>query len=403
MLHKLIYRARILCGLLRELLLYLLLYPAARLLYGRRNIWLLAERGTDARDNAYHLYRYIRRNQPELEAYYVITDDSPDRARLEECGNLVRFRSLRHYLLFLGAKVIASTHIMGASPDRNFYTFMQERFGLRLVRGKLVFLQHGITKDLMPGFFYENARLDLFICGAEPEYEYIKKEFHYPSEAVRYTGFARYDNLQSFRCKRQILIMPTWRSWLIYNAEAGETLVKNSAYLRAWSGLLRSKRLAELAERYDADVIFYPHQQMQQYLGLFPPSAGRIRIADFAHYDVQTLLRESMLLITDFSSVFFDFAYMKKPVLFYQFDEEEFFRRHYQKGYFDYRRDGFGEVETELEPLLDRLGAYLADGCRPNPRYEQRREAFFKLSDARNCERIVNVMNAMLKTGKEAI
>lgn len=38
--------------------------------------------------------------------------------------------------------------------------------------------------------------------------------------------------------------------------------------------------------------------------------------------DVQELLRQSKILITDYSSVYFDFAYMKKPELFYQFDKE---------------------------------------------------------------------------------
>ena len=50
-------------------------------------------------------------------------------------------------------------------------------------------------------------------------------------------------------------------------------------------------------------------------------------------------------MITDYSSVAFEMAYLKKAVLYYQFDEEEFFSgKHWQKGYFDYRKDGFGAV-----------------------------------------------------------
>ncbi|MFR6589327.1 MAG: hypothetical protein ACLURV_03080 [Gallintestinimicrobium sp.] len=36
----------------------------------------------------------------------------------------------------------------------------------------------------------------------------------------------------------------------------------------------------------------------------------------------------------------FDVAFLRKPVVYYQFDEEEFRKYHYQKGYFDFRRDG---------------------------------------------------------------
>ena len=85
---------------------------------------------------------------------------------------------------------------------------------------------------------------------------------------------------------------------------------------------------------------------------------------------------------------FFDFAYMRKPVLYYQFDEEEFRANHYAKGYFDYRRDGFGEVVTEEEKALDLLEQYLENGCRLKPAYRARIQEFFPLHDQNNCERI---------------
>ena len=97
-----------------------------------------------------------------------------------------------------------------------------------------------------------------------------------------------------------------------------------------------------------------------------------------------------MLLITDFSSVFFDFAYMQKPVLYYQFDEEEYRASHYAQGYFDYRRDGFGEVVTEETELLELLEQYLENDCSLKPEYRQRTEGFFTLHDMHNCERIYN-------------
>ncbi|SUM33873.1 galactosamine-containing minor teichoic acid biosynthesis protein [Staphylococcus gallinarum] len=42
---------------------------------------------------------------------------------------------------------------------------------------------------------------------------------------------------------------------------------------------------------------------------------------------VQSLLIEHDLLITDYSSVSFDFTYMNKPVIFYHFDVKRFFRK----------------------------------------------------------------------------
>ena len=90
---------------------------------------------------------------------------------------------------------------------------------------------------------------------------------------------------------------------------------------------------------------------LQKYLHHFQSGSARIILADFDHFDVQTLLKESKLLVTDYSSVFFDFAYMQKASIYYQFDSADFHGKHYQKGYFNYREMGFGPV-VETEDLL---------------------------------------------------
>ena len=63
------------------------------------------------------------------------------------------------------------------------------------------------------------------------------------------------------------------------------------------------------------------------------------------------MLKESSMLITDYSSVFFDVAYMHKPIIYYQFDRDAFRQGHYQEGYFSYD-DGFGPVAFDTESLL---------------------------------------------------
>ena len=156
-----------------------------------------------------------RRNKDEkILNYYVITKDSPDQGRVASLGKTVDYCSLRHYLLLFGAKYLISSHFMGFTTNRDFYMYIQPKLARKAVRGKNVFLQHGITKDNLIGFYQENTKLDLFICGAKPEYEYIAKNWHYEHQEVQYTGFARFDALNAKQTKRQILIMPTWRRWL---------------------------------------------------------------------------------------------------------------------------------------------------------------------------------------------
>ena len=376
-----------------ETVKYCLAKTYACLFYRHRHIWLFSERGTDARDNGLYMYRYVRTHHPEIEAYYVISKDSKDRNKLASLGNLVDTQSFRHYILFFAAEYRISSHNRGAYPANDYYSFLKRKLGREPIENRSVFLQHGIIKDDMPGLYKKNAYLRLFICGAKPEYDYILSRYGYSEKELKYTGLARFDGLHDFQIKRQVLVMPTWRDWLspnFHGKKIDSKVVIDSSFFHHWNSLLTSPRLGELAQKYDVSFVFYPHYEMQPFLNLYEAGNASIVLADFEHYDVQQLLKESMLLITDYSSVFFDFAYMNKPVLYYQFDEAEYRANHYAEGYFDYRRDGFGEVVTEEGRLLAILEQYLEMGCQLKPEYAQRIEGFFPLHDANNCERIYN-------------
>ena len=104
------------------------------------------------------------------------------------------------------------------------------------------------------------------------------------------------------------------------------------------------------------------------------------------------MLKESVLLITDYSSVFFDFGYMRKPVVYYQFDEDVFYSKHYKKGYFDYRQMGFGDVSTSEDDAIVSLLRICQNGMRLEPKYLERIKNFFPLYDTNNCKRIYDVI-----------
>ena len=157
----------------------------------------------------------------------------------------------------------------------------------------------------------------------------------------------------------------------------------------------RSK-VKEMLETYDYQLIFYPHVEMQKYNKHFHTDSDRLTIADKSTHDVQQLLMSCSLLITDYSSVFFDVAFLEKPVLFYQFDEEEFRKYHYQKGYFDYRRDGFGPVCTEETEVLEETRACLERGMELQDDYRERVRAFFPMRDAKNCQRTFEAVKKLI-------
>ena len=372
-----------------ETIKYYMCYPIAMLKYGKHTIYLVSERGTDARDNGYYMYRYIRCNHPELEAYYVIDYHSTDYEKVACYGNIVQPKSWKHYMLFIAAKYKISSHIMGYAPIIPFYTVFNEK---HRVYGKQIFLQHGVIKDNLIGLYKEKTNLDIFICGGEPEYQYICNSFHYINNEVKYTGLARFDGLHDYQTKNQILIMPTWRVFL-KNLSLSE--IYESDYFEQWNQVLRDERLLACLKEHRMQMLFYPHYEMQPFVDCFSQSSKWVTIADFAHYDVQTLLKESKLLVTDYSSAFFDFAYMRKPCIYFQFDERRFYDSHYKKGYFDYRKMGFGEVFTEKDDLVDTLISYIENSCQMKEVYRERAKHFFPLHDKNNCKRIFEEIEAL--------
>lgn len=378
----------------REFARYYILFPVARLKYRGRTIYLIAERGTDARDNGYHMFRYIRQNHPEVEAYYVITKASADYPKVAALGNVVYWGTLQHYLLFIAAKYKISSHVAGYSPFIYFYSRYVDKL---YWYGRRIFLQHGVIKDDLPRLYYEKTKLDLFICGAKPEYDYVSSTFHYDNQ-VKYTGLARYDALHQGNTKKQILVMPTWRMFL---ANCTEEELSNSEYVTKWNQVLQDSRLIDALHAKNYTIVFYPHYEMQKNLHLFSADDKAVTIADFAHYDVQQLLKDSQLLVTDYSSVFFDFGYMKKPCIYYQFDTEKFHKQHYKAGYFDYATMGFGEVTQQEDELVDLLTEYIAKDCVIKEEYASRIEGFFVLHDNQNCERIYEEIQKLNICSKE--
>jgi CDP-glycerol glycerophosphotransferase (TagB/SpsB family) len=105
--------------------------------------------------------------------------------------------------------------------------------------------------------------------------------------------------------------------------------------------------------------------------------------------DYQTLFKESSLMVTDYSSVAMDFAYLYKPIIYTQFDKNEFFKQHaYVKGYFDYERDGFGPVVYDYKSTIDEIIKNLESNCILETEYKTRIDHFYQYHDKNNCKRV---------------
>ena len=355
-----------------------LLFPFARLVLWHKKIWIVSEYGYEARDNGYSFFKYMRKEHPEVNCYYAIDFNSSDYPKIKELSNAIKFGSFKHFAYWCAARYIISSKTQGFCPSY-YLTLLRKKIHLW---GKYVFLQHGITKDDQKFLYKKPSKIDLFICGAKPEYDDIKAHYGYKENEVAYTGFARFDGYFGLTPKNQILVMPTWRRY------AANTKFEDSEYFKTWSEFLNANDLNIILKKNNTFLYFYIHPYFKKYDYLFKTNCSNITIIPFEGCDFQTMIRESKMFITDFSSLAFDFGYMRRPVIYYQYDEEEYFKCHYIKGYFDYRRDGFGPVCNSYNQFLENLKNCISNHFVQEKKYADNSVRFFPVKDGDNSKRI---------------
>ena len=361
------------------------------------NPWIFIDKETKADDNAEHLYRYIAENYPKQPIYFVLNKNSVDWIRLQEDNfNLLEFDSPLFKQTYKKASVIFSSH-----SDKYF----TEYFGRDTLKNKrFVFLQHGVIMHDLSEWLNNVPKMDIFCTSTIPEYTFIggeKSPYKYSHE-VRLTGLARHDALmrkaEKYSSSKNIVIMPTWRNHVVGSLIPGKVTrkfnpdFKNTDYFKHWYEFLHSNEVKRILDEYGYTLTFIPHPNIIDYLSLFElPSyiESPINKKDFS---IQDYLAKSCLLITDYSSITFDMAFLERSTLYYQFDAETFFSGSHtsNQGYFDYGRDGFGSVSHNLQELLDDLKKFIENNGKVSEPYKTRLKNLYPNRDGKNCERIYN-------------
>jgi CDP-glycerol glycerophosphotransferase (TagB/SpsB family)/glycosyltransferase involved in cell wall biosynthesis len=374
--------------LLRRVLRWISKTAIVRALYG--GAWLFIDRDVQADDNAEHLFRWVTANTSQSrKCFFVLRRSSHDWKRLKRDGfRLVRFGSLRHALIYLNAAWLISSH-----ADEYIVDFLPAKKYGSSARG-YAFLQHGITKDDLSRWL-NSKQIDLFVTSARVENEsVVQGPYKFSEREVCLAGLARHDRLLSKSSQPNfIVVMPTWRQALVGpstkkgNMRAPNDRFLTSRYKEAWESIVGDFRLAERAKQLGYEIIFFPHANMQMYLDEFQV-ADNVRSVGHRDCLIQDLFSHCALLITDFSSVAFEIALLKRPVLYFQFDKDEYFpEQPYDEGYFDYERDGFGEVCRDHDTIATLICQYMADGCNMKSIYSARADEFFEHRDGENCRR----------------
>ncbi|MCM3115328.1 CDP-glycerol:glycerophosphate glycerophosphotransferase [Neobacillus sp. MER 74] len=353
--------------------------------FQKKRIWLFMDRVNKADDNAEVLFEYATKQQDGIQKYFVINQDSEDFKRLQKIGNVIPYGSRQHKRYLLLADKLISSHAdeFIVNPFGKMKKYLKDLFTY-----DFIFLQHGITKDDISSWLNKYKKnIRLFITAANQEYDSIVNgHYDYTEKEVLLSGFPRFDKLQNDD-KKRILIMPTWRSDLVakLNPITGtreyNPVFKESEYFKAFNDLLNNEKLLKAAKEKGYKLVFFPHPNIRQQLKDYQIDDS-IEVADM-NSSYRDNFNQSSLLVTDFSSVAFDFAYLKKPVIYYQFG-----MNHLAEGYFDYQTMGFGDVLTESEQVADRIIQYMNQNCQMEAAFQERVNQFYSFTDQDNCKRV---------------
>lgn len=360
--------------------------------------WVFIDREGEADDNAEHLCRWVMRNKPDVGTWFLLSPSSPHWPRLAAEGFRLVPRGLRRKLLLLNCD-----HLISSQPD-----YVSGGFDRRLyddmMQWRYTFLRHGVTVNDQ-SHWLNGLPIDRMLSAGPEEYSAIVADgtpYTLSAREVRCTGLLRHDRLLEISRRvpesqvDTILVMPTWRSALARLASRAESgpaadaaaAVRDSEYACRWRELLGDPALRELADRHGKRLVFMPHSEAARHLAAFslPP---HVDVATKATVAIQELFARTALMITDYSSVAFDMAFLRRPVVYYQFDRERFFggEHNWRPGYFDFERDGFGPVATRGDDVVAAVGRFLEQNARPGSEYLERMQRALPVRDGGSCRR----------------
>jgi glycosyltransferase involved in cell wall biosynthesis/CDP-glycerol glycerophosphotransferase (TagB/SpsB family) len=363
--------------------------------------WVLMDRLHDAADSAEILFRYLREHHPEINAWFVLEKGGKEWDRFTAAGHgdrLVAHGSLQWRLLMAHAAHLLSSHadapIVAPRPIHEF-TSPGWRFH---------FLQHGVIKDDLSSWL-NLKKLDTFVVSTPREMASIVGDhtsYVFTTREVVLTGLPRFDRLRDvglrFPPERRdlLLVAPTWRDNLVPPVIPGtqkriaDPALLETDFIRSWLAFLRDEKLAAACEDQGVQLTFLPHPILLPWLPLMD-LPDHIQTLSYEGQDPQELFARARVLVTDFSSVAFNAAYLERPVVYYQFDAESVLGGGHtgRQNYFEYTRDGFGPVAGTRDGAVDAVIEALTHGPSPLPEYQARIDATFTQRDGRCCERVV--------------
>jgi CDP-glycerol glycerophosphotransferase (TagB/SpsB family) len=316
---------------------------------------------------------YIKNYHEKYNIYGVFTKNSLHSNKIEKKRLLYR-GNLKTYLLFYSSNaIIFAFGNSDVAPGTQKYVFWVKKF----------YITHGMEGLKNIDFDSKNKPVIADIAFAASEYEkQIKNKFGNYRE-VFVTGYPRFDyNSSDNQQQKYILILLTWRDYITTSNELLE-----SDYLVRINAIINDLNFAAILEKYDYYCYIKIHSLAKKLYQFTNEHDNRI-ITD-QNIDFATIIKQSFVLITDYSSLAWDFIYYDKPVIFYQFDKKEYEEK---RGalYTNVVDDKIGFFATDHNILIKYITYIIENDIKIN--VIQNKNKYFRYTDNNNTIRVVELI-----------
>jgi len=362
----------------------------------KSNLWLLGGlRGEIYSDNAKVFYEYLIDEHPNIKPVWVARAGSS--AYLQAAGEVVAKGSIKNYLYFYNAQiaVFSDTFNHDIAPGvfllpvtRLFYDRI---FKVRLNHGTISFKKR-VAKAGFSGLLSDRIMLSYDLSTASTQLEKTVMESYARPNSVSLTGSARNDKVFDVELREKVILLsPTWRPWLRHSDDFLE-----SDFYQTYSALLSAPSFIKFLRGQNIKLILHLHHLMLPKLNYFRHLAcDEIVIDELDECLHQTIIGCS-LLITDYSSICAERYLLRKPVLFFQFDQPRYVSE--VGSYIDLENQSFGLVSKDINHLIDLIKDVFKPSYQTPSQQIDGERYFVHYKDNGNCQRIyAEIVNRVAK------
>lgn len=369
--------------------LYKLTFQALGMLPANKNLVVFESfLGKQYSCNPRAIYEYMKENHPDYDMYWSIDPRSASTFKGKGLKTIKRF-SIEWLFKMARAKYwVSNSRLPMWIPKPNHTVYLQTWHGTPLKKLAAdmdeVHMPGTDTKRYKKNFLNEASRWDYLISPNRYSSDIFKRAFGFEKEMIE-SGYPRNDYLYNHNNtdtiteikkrlelpldKKVVLYAPTWRDNEYYSKGKYKFNLK----------LDLEQMQKELGDEYI--VLLRMHYLIAENLDI---SSFHGFAFDVSHHtDITELYIISDLLITDYSSVFFDYANLKRPIIFFVYDIESY--RDMLRGfYFDLENQAPGPLVKTTEEVVDQIKKQM-----DNDNFKDFLQKFCYLESGQSSKRVV--------------